>query len=492
MPVQPAATVRPIPKPEPVPSTSAAAPIGATTSGEILAVALADISAGWPEAVRREISRDGLEKAKCELPMADIGGPLKNGLVQFPWQQVRAWLKPAPTTAATPETAGTILDLPLRIIAPLYLAQSRAAQSQKKIAVDNEVPELFQKGQAQEAPRPPAAPTPRPRPVAAAPPAPPREAPAPAVAATPAVPAAASAGEGHLNFALALISGNWPEQVKKEIALHNLSNCKLEVPFQVIEQGLKQGRIEYRWRHICQWMKPPPPSGMTSANLETRLDYRLELPLNIVAPLFLQTRAKVQQKKAEPATDIPELFNAAGQVLAEAPPEEDDTPADTFQRAPAQPAPVPPAPAQPAPAWPAPAATSTPRKVPQNLAEMFGEPEKRHWTPNEIVNKTCQLPGVTGSLIALQDGLLVASCMPPSWTTETIAAFLPQIFGRMNQYTKELKMGELKSVSFNITASTLQIFNAGIIYFAALGRPDAPLPTDSLTIIADELSRHTK
>jgi len=88
--------------------------------------------------------------------------------------------------------------------------------------------------------------------------------------------------------------------------------------------------------------------------------------------------------------------------------------------------------------------------------------------------------------------LLVASCMPPGWTTETIAAFVPQIFGRMNQYTKELKMGELKSVSFNITASTLQIFNAGIIYFAALGRPDAPLPTDSLTIIADELSRHTK
>jgi predicted regulator of Ras-like GTPase activity (Roadblock/LC7/MglB family) len=183
--------------------------------------------------------------------------------------------------------------------------------------------------------------------------------------------------------------------------------------------------------------------------------------------------------------------------LVEAPPEEDDTPADTFQRAPAQPAPVPPAPAQPAPAqpapaWPAPAATSAPRKLPQNLAELFGEPEKRHWTPNEIVNKTCQLPGVTGSLIALQDGLLVASCMPPGWTTETIAAFVPQIFGRMNQYTKELKMGELKSVSFNITASTLQIFNAGIIYFAALGRPDAPLPTDSLTIIADELSRHTK
>jgi len=187
MPVQLAATVRSIPKPEPIPSTSAAAPIGATTSGEVLAVALSDITAGWPEAVRREISRDGLEKAKCELPAADIGGPLKHGLVQFPWQQLRAWLKPAPATDETPETAGTILDLPLRIIAPLYLAQSRAAQSQRKIAVDNEVPDLFQKGQAQEAPRPPAAPTPRPRPEAAPAPAP-SGAPAPVAAATPAAP----------------------------------------------------------------------------------------------------------------------------------------------------------------------------------------------------------------------------------------------------------------------------------------------------------------
>src|SRR5260370_27829920 len=116
MPVQPAVTVRPIPKPEPIPSTSAPAPIGATTSGEVLAVALADISAGWPEAVRREISRDGLEKAKCELPAADIGGPLKHGLLQFPWQQGRASPQPPPAPPAPPPTPGTILHLPLPII----------------------------------------------------------------------------------------------------------------------------------------------------------------------------------------------------------------------------------------------------------------------------------------------------------------------------------------------------------------------------------------
>jgi predicted regulator of Ras-like GTPase activity (Roadblock/LC7/MglB family) len=102
------------------------------------------------------------------------------------------------------------------------------------------------------------------------------------------------------------------------------------------------------------------------------------------------------------------------------------------------------------------------------------------------------LPGVTGALIALQDGLLVAGSMPPPWKTETIAAFIPQIFGRLTQYTKELQMGEVRTVSFGVDSGTLQIFNAGIIYFAALGLHGGSLPVEDLTLIATELSRHTK
>ena len=128
----------------------------------------------------------------------------------------------------------------------------------------------------------------------------------------------------------------------------------------------------------------------------------------------------------------------------------------------------------------------------KDLAELFGQPDKRNWTPNEIVKHTARLPGVAGALIALQDGLLVASCMPPSWKTETISAFLPQIFGRMNQYTNELKMGELQSVTFAVDQGTLQIFNAGIIYFAALGRIGVALPVTELLLIVKEISRHTK
>jgi hypothetical protein len=62
----------------------------------------------------------------------------------------------------------------------------------------------------------------------------------------------------------------------------------------------------------------------------------------------------------------------------------------------------------------------------------------------------------------------------------------------MNQYTKELKMGELYSVTFAVDKGALQIFASGIIYFATLSRPDSALPIYELALIAKELSRHTK
>jgi predicted regulator of Ras-like GTPase activity (Roadblock/LC7/MglB family) len=76
--------------------------------------------------------------------------------------------------------------------------------------------------------------------------------------------------------------------------------------------------------------------------------------------------------------------------------------------------------------------------------------------------------------------------------TEMIAAFVPQIFGRLNQYSKELQLGDASATSFTVESGTLQIYNAGIIYFAALGRKGEQLPVSDLQLIAAELSRHTK
>jgi hypothetical protein len=62
----------------------------------------------------------------------------------------------------------------------------------------------------------------------------------------------------------------------------------------------------------------------------------------------------------------------------------------------------------------------------------------------------------------------------------------------LNQYCKELQMGEARAVSFTVDGGTVHVFNAGIIYFAALSKPGALLPVPELQLIASELSRHTK
>jgi predicted regulator of Ras-like GTPase activity (Roadblock/LC7/MglB family) len=418
--------------------------------------------------LRQEIAQLG-PTPQCAFPLAELGGALKLGKAEFPWSKIFSWIHPRPAKNCSPANAATLVELPINLIAPLYINRTRTAAAQKKVQVSDTVPDLFTKtGQ----PLPSAT-------AASAPPSPPAKASASRRAAAPAP--AAEDGPKNLMIGIADLWQNWPEAIRKEIDHLNLAVLPLEVPLDVIERGLRQGKLDFLWKQICSWVQNCPPEAPSSANAEVRL----ELPLPILAPLFLRLRPPQQVKRDPISNDIPDVFSPQGKILASEADDRSAAPAATV--APAAPTEAPtraPAAAPPAP---------TPGKPPaQDIAELFGDPEKRNWTPNEIVHKTTQLTGVAGAIIALQDGLLVAHCMPPSWQTETIAAFLPQIFGRMTQYSKELKMGELRSLTISVESGTLQIFNAGIIYFAALSRPDALLPVRELNIIANELSRHTK
>ena len=51
------------------------------------------------------------------------------------------------------------------------------------------------------------------------------------------------------------------------------------------------------------------------------------------------------------------------------------------------------------------------------------------------MTRTMALPGVAGALVALPDGLRVASQIPSDLNADTLAAFLPQIYDRVSQST---------------------------------------------------------
>jgi predicted regulator of Ras-like GTPase activity (Roadblock/LC7/MglB family) len=113
-------------------------------------------------------------------------------------------------------------------------------------------------------------------------------------------------------------------------------------------------------------------------------------------------------------------------------------------------------------------------------------------TPNEIVSRAAALDGVAGALIALPDGLMVASQIPADLNGDTLAAFLPQLFSKMSQCTKELRMGELNNLNFTVGNIPWKIFRVNAVFFATFGRIGQPLPTAQLAALAGELDRKNK
>jgi predicted regulator of Ras-like GTPase activity (Roadblock/LC7/MglB family) len=149
--------------------------------------------------------------------------------------------------------------------------------------------------------------------------------------------------------------------------------------------------------------------------------------------------------------------------------------------------------AAPAPvAVPAPAAAAAAAPVPHDIGELFGQPGRKNWSPAEVVQKTAALHGVAGAIMAMPDGLLVASHLPPGLNGEAIAAFLPQMFSRMMQYSKELKFGESNRLTVIINDVPLKIYRLAGVFFAAVGRAEEPLPDALLNLVAAHLSPQSK
>jgi predicted regulator of Ras-like GTPase activity (Roadblock/LC7/MglB family) len=134
----------------------------------------------------------------------------------------------------------------------------------------------------------------------------------------------------------------------------------------------------------------------------------------------------------------------------------------------------------------APRVDETEYKRPQRPATDFSS---RYATPNEIVARAMELPGVVGAIVALPDGLKVASRIPSDFNADTLAAFLPQIFDRVSQSTRELRMGALNNFNFTVGNVPWKIFRVNAVYFAAFGNAGEALPTVQLAALAAELDR---
>jgi predicted regulator of Ras-like GTPase activity (Roadblock/LC7/MglB family) len=316
--------------------------------------------------------------------------------------------------------------------------------------------------------------------------------PAPAV---PAAPTAAAGAEVFLSVPLAALAEGWPEVMRREVLELKLAEAHGALPVRFIEPALKQGKIAFTWKVLRSWIRPA-----TLPTVSAHDGMVLELPLRIVAPLFL-----ARQKKGAPANHkvqvdehIPNLFFGF--------PQGESAAAAVEQAA----VPVaPPTPAAPEPEEALFAPMTKPNGAGDTNFYVWNESSDapqvdesaakkttpgtdfltRYATPNEVVSRAAALDGVVGALVALPDGLMVASKLSADLNGDTLAAFLPHIFGKVSQCTKELRMGELNNLHFTVGNVPWKIFRVNAIFFAAFGHAGKPLPTAQLAALAGELDR---
>jgi predicted regulator of Ras-like GTPase activity (Roadblock/LC7/MglB family) len=292
----------------------------------------------------------------------------------------------------------------------------------------------------------------------------------------------------------------WPAAIKQEILDSALADISVPLDGAIIMPGLKRGRVTMVWKQLRQLAKPgaaPSPDDQVE----------LELPLKVIAPLFLAAQKNPRpQGKATVSAEIPDLFFGFPQ-----PPAAPAAPAAPAVSLPPLAMAVPPAPAETPRAASAPAQHRPQEAKAQdtNFYEWSAKGEappaedlsarpvavahtdflNRQTHPKDLVARALVLPGVAGAVVALQDGLRVASEVPADLNADTLAAFLPQIFERVNQSTRELRMGALNNINFTVGNVPWKIFRVNAVYFAAFGQAGQPLPSAQLAQLAAQLDR---
>jgi len=302
--------------------------------------------------------------------------------------------------------------------------------------------------------------------------------PAQTSAAPPVVRAAAPNNPDSLSVSVSSLAEAWPESVRRELLQLNLTDAKVLLPAESVERGLKQGRVAFTWKTLRSWLKPAPRPVLSAYDATV-----LELPLKVVAPLFLarQKDASKTRKRVSVDAAIPNLFSGfpppaggakAAPAATPAPPKQEDTNFYVWDD------------------------TSETVRLAGGAGRQGPSPGTKfvakYATPNEVVSRAAGLEGVAGALVALPDGLMVASRLGPDINGDTLAAFLPQIFSKISQCTRELRMGELNNVNFTVGNIPWKIFRVNAIFFAAFGRAGEPLPTAQLAALAAELDHKAK
>lgn len=296
-----------------------------------------------------------------------------------------------------------------------------------------------------------------------------------------------AAGDSALWIEFKVLLDVMPESLKAEVSQLDSSEAKFALPFELVQSGLMRGKVSFTWKQLRGWIKPTPLATVSAHDAMI-----VNIPLSVIAPLFMNRNKQgsmpaTTQKRVQVDEQIPNLFFGFPQPA----PVPEEAPA--AREIPVVPAPKPaetnyfvwddvsetaqfkaqskPTPVKPTRPSPAPGTTFSSRKA----------------TPNDVVTKASLLEGVYGAMVALPDGLLVASKLNPDVSGDTLAALIPQMYSKLSGCTKELRMGELNNLNFTVGNVPWKIFRVNGLFFAAYGCAGEQLPGAHLAELASEL-----
>lgn len=261
--------------------------------------------------------------------------------------------------------------------------------------------------------------------------------------------------ETPMNVALAPLAADWPAEVRAEISQLNCVEARILLPGQLVQQGMKQGKVAFSWQTVRSWIQPAPPAVVSKHD-----DVVLELPLEVLMPLFVTRLKQGTRTQSRLVVDetIPALFGPA--AAAEAPaPAADQTASDSTAAAPVA-------------------------KTPST------DFKNRYISPTEVVTLAAALEGVAGTLVVLPEGLLVAARLSTEQNPDGLAAFAARALGRVSKCAEESAVGEISHLDFVTTAGVpWRIFRLHGVLLAAFGQAGGTLPTPQLATLAGEFDR---
>ncbi len=129
--------------PEPDAHPKLLAADGGTATDQYIEVALEAVVDVFPDEIKAEVSQAGIETV-FEIPLPEVAPKTSRGRIEFSWAQMHGWIKPA----LPPTTHGAVkVNLPLKEIIPLFMAAHRtAAGGSRKVIADEEIPDVFRRG----------------------------------------------------------------------------------------------------------------------------------------------------------------------------------------------------------------------------------------------------------------------------------------------------------------------------------------------------------